>query len=299
MGEPAVDIAPLTAALGAEVRGVDLGDLPGDPALVAAVRGALVEHHVLVFRDQRLDRAAHKAAGACFGDLHVHPSRRREGVTDPEIFPVRADADSVLNNGGLWHSDLSCEAVPPLGSMLLLTETPPTGGDTLFANMHLAYERLSEPIRELLGGLTAVHDQRHDLANYGHEPQPGVDYPICEHPVVAAHPDTGRPYLFVNSSFTTRIVELRPAESDALLRMLADHIATDPSLHCRVRWEPGTLTFWDNRSCQHHAVWDYWPAVRRGERVTIADTSRPVPAPTLTPERGVAVRCCGRPDSST
>ena len=273
-----LDIAPLTAALGAEVRGLDLRDLPGDSVLADAVRSAFVEHHVLVFRDQDLDREAHKAIGRLFGELHIHPSMVRRNAPDPEIFPVEANAETTLNNGGLWHSDLSCEAMPPLGSMLLLTQVPTTGGDTLFANMHLAFERLSEPIRELLLGLTAIHDQRSDLANYGYEPKPGYDYPICEHPVVAAHPDTGRPYLFVNSSFTTRIVGLRLAESDALLRMLHAHVANDPSLHCRVRWEPGTLTFWDNRSCQHYAVWDYWPQVRTGERVTIADTAQPRPA---------------------
>ena len=275
-----LEIVPLTAAIGAEVRDLDLRDLPADVALADAVRAAFLAHHVLVFRDQQLDRETHKAVGRMFGELHRHPSLVRRGADDPEIFPVTADADSPLNNGGLWHSDLSCEAVPPLGSMLRLIETPPTGGDTLFANMHLAYERLSQPIRELLADLTAVHDQRRDLANYGYEPKPGVEYPIHEHPVVAAHPDTGRPYLFVNSSFTARIAQLRPAESDALLKMLNEHVANDPSLHCRVRWEPGTLTFWDNRSCQHYAVWDYWPAVRRGERVTICDVAAPRAAAT-------------------
>lgn len=273
-----LDIAPLTAALGAEIRNLDLRDLLADRALADAVRAAFTEHHVLVFRDQHIDREAHKAVGRLFGELHIHPSMIRRGAADPEIFPVKADADTTLNNGGLWHSDLSCEAMPPLGSMLLLTEAPRTGGDTLFANMHLAYERLSEPIRELLLGLTAVHDQRSDLANYGYEPEAGMTYPMHEHPVVAAHPDTGRPYLFVNSSFTTRIVGLQPRESAALLGMLNEHVATDPSLHCRVRWEPGTLTFWDNRSCQHYAVWDYWPQVRRGERVTIAGSVQPQPA---------------------
>ena len=278
MVEPQIDVRPLTAALGAEVRGFDLSEVPGDDAAVAELTSLFLDHHVLVFRDQQLDRAAHKAVGELFGELHVHPLNRRDGVEHPEIFPVSAGPDTVLNNGGLWHSDLSCEVIPPLGSMLLLTESPDRGGDTLFANMHLAYERLSEPIREMLLGLTAVHDQRRDLANYGYEPRPGVDYPRHEHPVVAAHPDTGRPYLFVNPAFTTRICGLRQIESDALLRLLHDHVAGDPTLHCRVRWEPGTLTFWDNRSCQHYAVWDYWPEVRRGERVTICDTLAPTAA---------------------
>ena len=162
--------------------------------------------------------------------------------------------------------------------MLLLDESPPVGGDTLFANMHLAYESLSTPIRAMLLGLTAVHDQRRDLANYGYEPRADVDYPRFEHPVVVAHPETKRPLLFVNSAFTTRICELSSAESNALLAMLFQHIANRPDHHCRVRWEPGTLVFWDNRSVQHYAVWDYRPAVRQGSRVTIAGAARPVAA---------------------
>lgn len=139
-------------------------------------------------------------------------------------------------------------------------------------------ETLSEPLRRMLDGLTAVHDQRHDLANYGIEPRSGHEYPRQCHPVVVRHPDTGRPLLFVNSAFTTHIEGMSRRESDALLHLLFDHVAASPAIQCRVRWEPGTLVFWDNRCTQHHAVWDYWPDVRSGERVTIAATDRPAPA---------------------
>lgn len=277
MDQP-IDVRPLTPTIGAEVFGVDLATDLCESATVDAIRKAFSDHHVLVFRDQRLDREQHKTFGRLFGELAVHPSRRGPGVDDPEVFVVRADEQSRLNNGGLWHTDLSCNEVPPMGSMLLLTQAPPHGGDTLFADMHRAYQTLSGPIRTMLLGLTAVHDQRRDIARYGYEPKAGFDYPVSSHPVVIAHPETGAPLLYVNRAFTTRIEQLTEHESARLLDLLVDHIAGDPTLHCRVRWEPGTLTFWDNLACQHFAVWDYWPDVRVGERVTIGGAGRPLAA---------------------
>jgi taurine dioxygenase len=162
--------------------------------------------------------------------------------------------------------------------MLLLSDAPPSGGDTLFANMHLAYESLSAPIRTMLEPLTATHDQRQDLRRYGYEPRAGVDYPVTSHPVVVAHPDTGRPLLFVNRAFTTAIDGLAEHESTAVLELLHHHVAERAQHQCRVRWEPGTLVFWDNRCTQHFAVWDYHPHHRRGERVTIEGEAAPEPA---------------------
>ena len=269
------EIRPLSPAIGAEILGLDLRRALEQEELIEAVQWAFLDHHVLVFREQELDRETHKAFGRRFGSLHVHPSQRGDDYDgDPEIFVVRADERTRLNNGGLWHADVTCDAVPPLGSALILTDGPPVGGDTLFANMHMAYEELSEPIQGLLDGLWAVHDQRHDLANYGYEPRPGVVYPRNRHPVVVDHPRTGRPLLYVNRAFTTHIEGLSARESEGLLTLLFDHIA-DPRFQCRVRWETGTLTLWDNRCTQHYAVWDYWPQRRRGERVTIAGTAAP------------------------
>lgn len=270
------DVAPLTPSIGAEVLGIDLATDLADPDVVAAVKQAFLDHSVLVFRDQELTRDQHKAFGRLFGPLHVHPTQRGENyVGDREVYPVASDETTVLNNGGLWHSDVTCDHMPPLGSMLLLKEAPPQGGDTLFANMYLAYETLSEPVRTMIDGLDAVHDLRHDMAHYNVEPRPGVDYPINTHPVVVTHPETGRKLLYVNSAFTTHIVGMSARESAAILAMLYEHTSNNPSLHCRVRWEPGTLTFWDNRCAQHYAVWDYRPQRRSGERVTIAGTSAP------------------------
>ncbi len=272
-------LEPLNPAIGAEVTGLDLGAVDLDADVVDAIRRAFLDHHVLVFRDQRLSQDRHKELGRAFGSLHVHPSQRSPRFTgDPEIFVVESGPDTRLNNGGLWHADVTCEAKPPLGSMLLLTDAPPQGGDTLFANMHLAYETLSEPIRRMLEPLTAVHDQRQDLRRYGYEPRADRDYPVSSHPVVVAHPETGRPLLYVNRAFTTGIEGLAEHESQAVLDLLHRHVADNPRLHCRVRWEPGTLVFWDNRCTQHFAVWDYHPHHRRGERVTIESAVAPAPA---------------------
>lgn len=269
-------IEAITPSVGAEIRGIDLRTQLCDADVVSAIKQAFLDHHVLVFRDQDLTRDQHKDFGRLFGPLHIHPTQRGDDYQgDREVFPIEADETTVLNNGGLWHSDVSCDEMPPLGSMLLLKEAPAQGGDTLFANMHLAYETLSEPIRAMIDGLEAVHDRRQDIRHYGLEPRAGVDYPKHVHPLVVVHPETGRKLLFVNPAFTTGIEGLADRESRAILQMLYEHTAINPSLQCRVRWEPGTLTFWDNRCVQHYAVWDYRPQRRVGERVTIASTVPP------------------------
>jgi taurine dioxygenase len=202
-------VQSLTPHMGAEIFDVRLSAVT--PGQVKAVRQLLVEHMALVFRDQELSRDEHKAFGRQFGELHVHPSKRELGARgDPEIFAVKTTPDSRFTNGEGWHSDVSCDAVPPMGSMLFVRELPgPSGGDTLFANLSLAYETLSEPMQTWLRSLTAVHDGVKDLRAYDIRLQPGQSYPHAEHPVVVRHPDSGREVLFVNRSFTERIVGLR------------------------------------------------------------------------------------------
>ncbi len=270
-----MQIRPLTPHLGVKIVGVALSDL--DHELGAQVRSWFDERRVVVFRDQTLDREQHKALGRVLGDLHVHPSKRHLGARgDPEIFTVKADDDTTQVNGGRWHMDVSCEANPPAGSILRLIEGPPSGGDTVFADMHLAFETLSAPIRSLLLQLDAFHDGMRDLKWYGFEPQPGQTYPSHTHPVIVAHPRTGRPTLFVNEGFTERIDGLTEHESRALLDLLFDHVARTPQLQCRVSWEPDTVVMWDNRAVQHHAVWDYAPHHRRGERVSVVGDGEPI-----------------------
>lgn len=270
-------ITPLTPGLGAEIEGVDLRGIASGTLSPTPLVEALRAHRVLAVRDQDLDRETHKSLGRHFGPLHVHPSKRGADVRgDREIFTVKSGDATAKVNGGRWHSDVSCDRNPPAASILRLIETPASGGDTVFADMHRAFTTLSPPIRALLTGLDARHDGRRDLKWYGIELEPGASYPACTHPVVVAHPVTGHPILHVNEAFTDHLVGLEPLESDALLAMLFDHIARRPELHCRVKWEPGTVVFWDNRAVQHHAVADYLPEPRRGERVTIDGQGPPV-----------------------
>jgi taurine dioxygenase len=174
--------------------------------------------------------------------------------------------------GDGWHSDVTCDEIPPLASMLYIRETPECGGgDTLYADMYMAYELLSDPMKRFLEGLTAIHD---GAGPYSEQQALGIgspdsDFPQTEHPIVVRHPETGRKLLYVNSGFTTRIVGLSRAESRAVLDMLFHHVEATPKLCCRVHWTPNTLTFWDNRCTQHHAIWDYYPHRRIGGRVSI------------------------------
>ncbi len=271
----AVEAVELTPAMGSEVFNLDLAD--GAALSPAWLSEMLASRKVLVFRDQDLNREQHKAFARLLGELHIHPSNRHlDKKGDPEIFAIRTNQDSRYANGDGWHTDVSCEEIPPLASALFVRELPgESGGDTMFANMARAFETLSEPVRQLIRPLSAVHDGRKDLARYGIELKPGQTYPCSTHPMVPLHPDTGEEILFVNPSFTDHIVGLPRCESDALLKLLWRHVTDDPCLHCRVRWQPGTLTIWDNRSTWHHAVWDYFPSSRYSERVTILETRPP------------------------
>ncbi|HWA62286.1 MAG TPA: TauD/TfdA family dioxygenase [Caulobacteraceae bacterium] len=258
-------ITPLTPRIGAEVSGVDLST-PLEPAAVERLKQALADHLVLFFRDQPIDHDSHKRLGRAFGPLQLHSAV--QGLDDhPEIVAIHADADSTYVAGEDWHSDLTCDAEPPLGSILYLQTIPASGGDTLFSSMYAAWEALSPRMQALLGGLTAIHD-----ADHVYRPLfPDLDrkYPCSTHPVVRTHPVTGRKALFVNSSYVTRIVELPKAESDAVLAFLYAHVQ-NPNFQVRFRWTPHAIAFWDNRCTQHLATWDYFPQVRSGYRVTIA-----------------------------
>ena len=265
-----MQISPLTPGIGAEVHGVRLDTGPGDAAL-EEIRAALREHLVLVFRDQPMTLASLDAFGRRFGPPHLHPAERGpEGY--PGLLSVHTDARSKTYAGSKWHSDVSCDEEPPMGSILHLHEVPESGGDTLFANMYAAFEALSEAMQRFLGELHAVNGSAHHFRDYfgyrGHALREDP-YPEAVHPVVRTHPETGRRALFVNETFTTRIVELHAAESEALLALLCRHVAS-PRFQCRLRWRPDTVAMWDNRCTQHLAMWDYHPHTRSGHRYAIA-----------------------------
>lgn len=272
-----MNILPITPTLGAEITHVDLAAL--SEATVASILHAFLEHHVLVFRDQTLTREQHKAFGRHFGELHVHPSKRN-GMNhdDPELFIVNTKPDAKLTNGEAWHSDVSCEEIPPLASILYVTKCPENGGgDTMFANMHEAFAELSPDLQQLLLSKTAYHDGEIDLRNYGIRLRPGQTYPKASHPLVPRHPQNGKPYLFANGSFTSHIEGIPRWESDMLLQGLYRRTATNPRIQCRVKWAPNTVVIWDNRSVQHHAILDYAGYARYGERVSVLDAERPQP----------------------
>ena len=184
---------------------------------------------------------------------------------------IHADERSKTVPGNGWHTDVSCDERPPMATMLWMQTVPPAGGDTLFASMYAAWEGLSPAMREFLDGKTAIHESAHVYAGrYGTKEADSRDgkFPTAEHPIARAHPVTGRKALYVNRGFTTRIRGLAPNESRAVLDMLFAHIE-NPHYQCRFRWEPNSVALWDNRCAQHFAVWDYFPAVRHGLRVSI------------------------------
>ena len=263
-----ITVEKLTPLIGAELGGVDLSR-PLSAEQHSEIHRALVENLVIFFRDQTITPEQHLAFGRLFGGLHVHPAAPHEAGL-PELMIIRTEADSQRANGEGWHSDVSCEQEPPMGSILYLKQCPPSGGDTLFANTYAAYDALSDRMKAYVEGLTAIHDGEHVYrglyANAGVADKP--TYPRAEHPVVRTHPVTKRRSLYVNRGFTTRLVGLARDESDAVLAYLFDHIENE-LFQCRFRWRENSIAFWDNRCAQHRAMWDYWPHTRAGNRVTI------------------------------
>jgi taurine dioxygenase len=262
-----IQVEKVTPLAGAEIRGVDLAR-PLDERTFKEVHAALIDNGVIFFRDQHLTPEQQKAFGRLFGELHLHPAAPREVPEHPEILVIHADENSKHVAGENWHSDVSCDLEPPMGSILYMHELPPVGGDTLFASMYAAYDALSEPMKRFLEPLTAMHEGEHVYRGRYGVNDTGKVFPKAEHPVVRTHPVSGRKALYVNGGFTTRIVQLKRAESDAVLQFLYRHVET-PEFHCRFRWQVNSVAFWDNRCMQHHAMWDYYPQRRHGHRVTI------------------------------
>ncbi len=259
-----IEVEPLTPRIGAIVHGVDL-TRPLSDEMFSEIYDAWMDHLVLFFRDQPMTPEQHLEFGKRFGELHIHPAAPY-AHGNPALMKIHTDKDSHRNNGEGWHSDVSADEEPPMASILHIHQTPSRGGDTLWANMYAAYEALSDPIKELLGRMTAVHAA--DYAGFYGDHKPQRESPRAEHPVIRSHPVTKKKALFVNRGFTRRINGITRQESDALLGMLFEHVK-NPNFHCRFRWASNSVALWDNRCTQHMAVWDYYPETRSGIRVTI------------------------------
>ncbi|OJH38907.1 taurine dioxygenase [Cystobacter ferrugineus] len=269
-----LNITPLNPALGAVVEGINLRD-PLSDSHRDAIEQALLRHQVLFFRDQPLTPQQQAAFAARFGELHIHPIYPNI-PEQPQVLVLDTAVTDVRDNA-IWHTDVTFLETPALGAVLAAKKLPPYGGDTLWASSSAAFDALSKPMQKLLDGLTALHDitRSFPLERFGATPEDLARYeeakrknPPRPHPVVRTHPVTGRKGLFINDGFTTRINELEPAESDALLRFLFAH-STRPEFSIRWRWQENDVAFWDNRITQHYAVDDYRPQRRVMHRATI------------------------------
>jgi taurine dioxygenase len=274
-------VEPLTCAIGAEVSNVNLGVASRDSGLVAEIRALLLKHKVLFFRDQDFTRAEHVAFARHFGELEDHPV----AGSDPDhpglvrIYKTPDKPNDRYENS--WHTDATWREKPPFGCVLRCIECPDVGGDTMWVNMALAYERLPEHIKTQIAGLRARHsieatfgaampiEKRHALK---------AQFPDAEHPVVRTHPETGEKVLFVNA-FTTHFTNFHTPENvrfgqdyspgaSQLLNYLISQ-ALIPEYQVRWRWKNNSVAFWDNRATQHYAVMDYPPCHRKMERAGI------------------------------
>ena len=269
-----IEIQPLAGALGAEVTGIDLTTL--DDNAFADVYQAFLDHKVLVFRDQRLDAAAYTDVARRFGDPTPYPfAKGIEG--HPEITIIAKEAHQTSNFGGMWHTDTTYKPDPPKATMLYCIETPKVGGDTLFACQCKAYDALSPGMQALLQDSKGVSSSAKNasalrathLATGSMKGTEKDDTLTAAHPTVRVHPETGRRTLYVNRSHTVAFEGMTEAESQGTLDYLFQH-QIQPEFTARVRWAPGTLVIWDNRSSQHCAINDYDGHRREMWRITLA-----------------------------
>jgi len=276
-----IKVEPLTCAIGAELSNVSLGAASRDPALVAEIRALLLKYRVLFFRDQDITRAEHVAFARHFGALEDHPVVGSD-PENPGLVRIYKSPDAPNDRyENAWHTDATWREKPPFGCVLRCVECPPVGGDTMWANMALAYERLPEQIKTRIAPLRARHSIE---ASFG-AAMPiekrlalHAQFPDAEHPVVRTHPETGEKVLFVNA-FTTHFTNFHNSENvrygqdyapgaAQLLQYLISQ-ASIPEYQVRFRWKPNSVAMWDNRSTQHYAVMDYAPCHRKMERAGI------------------------------
>ena len=265
--------SPIQPQFGVELDPyIQLMDLDDDQ--IESLHQLAAERGVVVAREQSMDADDQAAFARRLGETFTNPVHK-PGVPE-ELIVIHANENSRRVAGQGWHSDVSSEDVPPGLSMLRMEIVPDSGGDTLFADMRQAFDRLSPQMQSFLCSLTARHDPKgHYLYISGAKKL--HELPSANHPVVRVHPRTGDRALYVNVGFVGKVVELSDRESEALLAMLYDHTAYSVDIQCRVRWQPNTVVFWDNRIVQHHAAFDYYPQTRKGYRATIRGEA-PVPA---------------------
>ena len=276
-----IKVEPLTCAIGVQLSNVDLGVASRDPALAAEIRALLLQHRVLFFRDQDITRAEHVAFARHFGELEDHPVAGSD-ADHPGLVRIYKNPDSPNDRyENAWHTDATWREKPPFGCVLRCIECPPVGGDTMWANMVLAYDKLPESVKAQIAGLRARHSIE---ASFGAAMPTEkrlalkAQFPDAEHPVVRTHPETGEKILFVNA-FTTHFTNFHTADNvrvgqdythggSDLLRYLISQ-AFIPEYQVRWRWKPNSMAMWDNRSTQHYAVIDYPPCHRKMERAGI------------------------------
>jgi len=269
-----VEIRPVSGGVGVEIANVDLaGNLSNSD--FATIRDAFIEHGLVFFRDQNMTPEQHIAFAERWGEININRFFPRvEGYE--QIAAVVKEKDQLGNIGGGWHTDHSYDQIPAMGSILLARETPPVGGDTLFACMYKAYNSLSDGLKKTLEGMNAVHSSRHvfgdqseyreamsdRLSNADQATQDSV------HPVIVTHPESGKKALYVNPGFTLHFEGWTPAESKPLLDYLYNH-ASLMEHTTRFSWAPGSIAFWDNRCTWHYALNDYHGERREMHRITI------------------------------
>jgi taurine dioxygenase len=266
------EIEPIGPTIGGEIHGLDLTQ-PLDAETGRALEAALIERKVIYLRDQHITPPQHVAVGRLFGELEVHPFSAQGDV--PEVVVLDNHKDNPVLSTDVWHSDTTFRECPTRYSILRALIMPKVGGDTIWADMCAAYEGLSDRMRQQLDGLEAVHDFQNfrRLFTRSDEDQARLRqmeqlYPNPTHPVVRTHPVTGKKAIYVNPQFTLYIKGMNEDESRSLLHLLFEQTKV-PEYQFRLRWKPGTIAFWDNRSTQHYAANDYYPNRRRMERVAV------------------------------
>ncbi len=281
MQNATIDVRPVSASTGAEIRGVDLRE-PLQDLAYREIRNALNEYGVIFFRGQNLTPGQHLAFAERFGEVEADDTmslKHPDGY--PMICEVRKEPEETRNIGGKWHSDHSFDPAPPLGAVLLARELPDYGGDTMFASMYAAYDALSDGLKKTLDGLRAVHAKTRAYDGLSRERQVSADhraeahakYATREalHPVAPWHPESGRRLLFVNPNYTTRFEGWTEEESKPLLEFLYRH-ASRPEFTYRFQWQQGSIAFWDNRSVWHYALNDYHGSRRLMHRISVKGT---------------------------